>query len=116
MALENLDRRAMPFRALLETFLHLEPTAEERRVQPWGPEIGPHLYIDIYKNFALVSRALNSLIWMLKRVAHVGGWCAAVLGPRPPLLVIHFSTRVRVVIRSTLNISLNVWTQVFHVY
>ena len=37
-------------------------------------------------------------------------------GSPTPLLVIHFSTRVRVVIRSTLNISLNVWTQVFHVY
>ena len=47
MAIENDDRNAMPFRELLETFLHLKPTAEERRVQPWGLEIEPHLYIYI---------------------------------------------------------------------
>ena len=53
---------------------------------------------------------------MLLRVAHDGGCCAAILGARPPVLVIHFSTRVQVAIRSTLDISLNVWRQVFHVY
>ena len=59
------------------------------------------MYIYIYtQEFRALfsSRALNSLIWMSKRVAHVGELCASVLGPRTRLLVIHFSTRVRVVI------------------
>ena len=47
-ALENIDRRAMPFRALLETFLHLEAPAGEHWVQSWSLEIGPRLYVDTY--------------------------------------------------------------------
>ena len=45
-ALHTDDRKRMLFRTPLETFLHLKPTVEERRVQPGGLEIAAQLYID----------------------------------------------------------------------
>ena len=47
-AIEKDDLKVMLFRELWETFLHLKPPAGEHWLRPWGLEIGPRLYIDIY--------------------------------------------------------------------
>ena len=48
MAIENDVGTGMLFKERLETFLHLEPPAGERRVPAWGLEMAPRLYIDTY--------------------------------------------------------------------
>ena len=60
MALRNLDRRAMPVRALLETFLHLEAPRGERWLPPWDPMGRRHLYIDTHHWHMLLNRSLTS--------------------------------------------------------
>ena len=55
-AIETDDRKAMLFRTPWETFLHLEPPAEERRVQPQGLKIGPRVCIDIYMYISIYNR------------------------------------------------------------
>ena len=44
MAVANYVENDVLFRALLETFLHLEAPPEECRLRPWGPEMEHRLY------------------------------------------------------------------------